>query len=273
MLSGLFIVLGALALLWALLAVWQSLRAALGVSDPRTLHVATLSVERSTLLDEKQALLGSIRDLRFDQELGKLSEADHGRLDKQLRRRAREVLRLLDEDVQPYRERADAMIKKHVAKLGPAMPYRDSATTAENPELKAASPAEKVSEQGSERPCAACGALNDADAVFCKKCASRVAQRECGSCQTMNDPDAAFCKRCATRLEDQVEPEEGEGSAPDDSEGDDALEAEAPVDDHGEPDAESPEEDEDEPDHAEVPDGDEPEESGPPPDGDGETQR
>jgi hypothetical protein len=48
------------------------------------------------LREERERLLAAIADLRFDFEAGKLSRTDYEMEDAQLRRRAAEVLRILD---------------------------------------------------------------------------------------------------------------------------------------------------------------------------------
>jgi ribosomal protein L40E len=116
------------------------------------------TVERQTLADEKESLLRNIKDLEFEHEVGKISDADYQRLDASLRARARDVLRLLDEDLGPYRERAEVLIQKHLQKAVGSAPYR----APREPDTKVA-----------ERVCAKCGTTNDVDAKFCKECAHR----------------------------------------------------------------------------------------------------
>ena len=47
--------------------------------------------------------------------------------------------------------------------------------------------------------CAACGARNDPDAVFCDNCGTAL-KRKCVSCGTANDVDSKFCDNCGKAL-------------------------------------------------------------------------
>lgn len=47
--------------------------------------------------------------------------------------------------------------------------------------------------------CPACGAENDKDATFCKKCGTSLVKK-CPSCGADLDADALFCDKCGTRL-------------------------------------------------------------------------
>lgn len=47
--------------------------------------------------------------------------------------------------------------------------------------------------------CPSCGALNDKDSAFCKKCGTALSKK-CPSCGADLDSDAAFCDKCGTKL-------------------------------------------------------------------------
>jgi class 3 adenylate cyclase/tetratricopeptide (TPR) repeat protein len=53
----------------------------------------------------------------------------------------------------------------------------------------------------STKACAACGAENPADALFCGRCGSRVG-RKCSACSAVVAPDAVFCTSCGSALEE-----------------------------------------------------------------------
>ncbi len=146
-----FLVGSAGMLLGGLYAMWSSFRAAFGASDVPDLQGSIEAMSRQQLLEQKQTLLQTLQDLRFDRDAGKISERDFERLDKQLRERAKDVLRLLDADVEPFRRKAAEMIKQRL----------DSDDT---PYRKTSKPiVEKI-------VCPECEADNDSDAAFCKKC-------------------------------------------------------------------------------------------------------
>ena len=48
--------------------------------------------------------------------------------------------------------------------------------------------------------CKACGALNDAEASFCKGCGIKLEVSECSKCGTPADPDALFCSKCGSKI-------------------------------------------------------------------------
>ncbi len=73
------------------------------------------------------------------------------------------MLRLLDDDVKPFRARAAAMIAEATGDLGDGS-YREPAV-------------EAVSEPEVNR-CEACEVVNDLDATFCKKCGARMGAAE-----------------------------------------------------------------------------------------------
>jgi ribosomal protein L40E len=225
-----FVLLAGAVVLGILTFLWQSLRGAFGADEGLAFAAAAPRVERVALVDEKNALVRSLKDLEFERDLGKISDKDYERLEKRLRSRAREVLRLLDVDVAPYIEDAERLVAKHLEKLGKGSPYRDrlrdeseesappkqkkkkSKPKAEaEPERKPDPVAESATAKAALKPargtvtCWSCDTENDADADWCKKCGSRVSERQCGECDTWNDPDAAFCKKCAHRFEARAE--------------------------------------------------------------------
>jgi len=161
LLPMLFAVAGGLCLLLVLLALWQSLRTLL--ADAQGLagdsEVVTEGGRRE-LVREKETLLGAIRELRFEHDLGKLSDADLAQLEGGYRGRAREVLRELDEELEPHRAAARALIER--ARVEGAM-------------AELSQPAKTdVAEPSVAPSCGACGTRNDADARFCKKCGGKL---------------------------------------------------------------------------------------------------
>jgi hypothetical protein len=157
-------VLAGVTLALAVVALWQSLRAAFGASQAES-GAAGISDGRASLLEEKTALLRSIRDLELDRDADKIADEDFERLDGRLRSRARDVLRLLDEDVQAFRPAAEALVARALGK--PAEPQSPAAPASAQP----ASPTPASA-------CAGCGTANDADASFCKRCGARLGAGE-----------------------------------------------------------------------------------------------
>ena len=109
---------------------------------------------RAALEREKTLVLRSIKELEFDRGMGKVSEKDFAEMSARLRARAARLMRQLDAG-SIYREQIEKEVERRIA------------TTA-NPKSKTPSP----KSQGAE--CAACAAVNDADARFCKSCGARL---------------------------------------------------------------------------------------------------
>ncbi|MCB9612882.1 MAG: zinc ribbon domain-containing protein [Sandaracinus sp.] len=94
----------------SLVALWASFRAAFGGAVPIELSSEVDHDARLRLMEEKDALLKNLADLRFDHEASKVGDADFERLDGKLRDRAKTVMRLLDADVEPFRAEAEKLI-------------------------------------------------------------------------------------------------------------------------------------------------------------------
>ncbi len=107
----LFIALSALALLAAISFLWGSLRGLFGGEHELYVEQSAAVRSRMELLDEKEAVLKSLKDLEFEREVGKLSEEDFARLDAEFRRRAKRILRALEDDLKQHREQAHELLE------------------------------------------------------------------------------------------------------------------------------------------------------------------
>ena len=114
----------------------------LTASDLSTLDQPMTDRRRATLERDKLLTLRAIKELEFDRAMGKLSQKDFDEMAGRLRQRAVAIMKQLDEG-HSYASVIEQDLKK---RLGGA---------------------------GTVSPCA-CGTINDADAVFCKKCGTRV---------------------------------------------------------------------------------------------------
>jgi hypothetical protein len=121
------------------------------VSDDAASAVASISDRvRNALEREKALTLRSIKELEFDRAMGKVSEKDFEEMAGRLRARALTLLRELDQGGSSYRTSIEQELDRRLSRKGssPAAPANIS--------------------------CASCGAANDLDAVFCKKCGSKI---------------------------------------------------------------------------------------------------
>ena len=116
----LFMVLASTALLFALVALWSSLRRALAATGDGapSLEAAELP-DRAALLDEKKSLLRAIKDLEYEHAVGKISPEDFKRLDLAYRVRAKEVIALLEQDLAPFQAKAEALLAERVRAEAP----------------------------------------------------------------------------------------------------------------------------------------------------------
>ncbi|MBC7170929.1 MAG: zinc ribbon domain-containing protein, partial [Polyangiaceae bacterium] len=120
---------------------------------------------RRALLLEKESLLRGLKDLEFERDAGKLSEEDFEIVGRKLRSRAKQVLRLLDDEAAPFRAEAEALVEAHLAAAG---------IEAAAPRAEAPAPEASVEQPQAARVCASCATTNDPDAAFCKKCGAKL---------------------------------------------------------------------------------------------------
>lgn len=110
-----FIVLSSGALLFAVSFVWGSLRALFGGSSESFVSESSAMRKRHELLDEKDAVLKSLKDLEFERDVGKLSDDDYQRLSAELRVRAKRILRQLDDELRDHKQKAKQLLEGELA--------------------------------------------------------------------------------------------------------------------------------------------------------------
>jgi hypothetical protein len=126
-------------------ALHHALAGFLGRADdePTVLSASTVAA----LEREKALTLRSIKELEFDHQMGKVSDADFADLNARLRARAMALIADLERAAEAEAERA-------VRHQAPGIRHQARNDTAS---------------------CAACGTTNDVDARFCKQCGARLA--------------------------------------------------------------------------------------------------
>ncbi len=156
---------GATAVLWlafaslagAVLLFWEALRHALDPSlpgDEALVDEGGASVEAEA---KKREALRALKDIAFERSIGRLGEDDYKALEARYRAEARDAMREVDAGLGPWLAKAEAQLATIEAGGG------------ETAEAAAETPVE------ADRACPKCAATNDADAVFCKRCGTRVA--------------------------------------------------------------------------------------------------
>jgi hypothetical protein len=167
------LVLVAGALLSTIALLWASLRTLSGDAPlPADLEAAAIMPHgRSELAEKKRRVLRALKDLEHEHAVGKIDDKDYGTLGARFREEAKAILRELDAEIEPMREKAEAMAKEHLARRGIGHAEKTKPTEDADDEEKA---------EHARSP--------------------EQARLECAKCSTSNEPDAAFCKKCGTSL-------------------------------------------------------------------------
>jgi len=153
--------------------------APLAIRDVSRLRDRPSERMRAALEREKTLVLRSIKELEFDNAMGKLSPKDFEEMGSRLRARAMMLMKQLDEGSSGYRplierELAARLATRSVVRLKPD--GTETATeTAETVRQKPdTTEATESTETRTANTCAACGTANDTDAAFCKRCGTRL---------------------------------------------------------------------------------------------------
>ena len=130
------------------------------------------------LISQRDSAYDAIRDLDFDFQLGKLSQADYAPLREKYKLRAAETLKQIDALTgQDHPADADAQIETQVAKLRQA---KDNSIEAEVARLRRAK-------------------TDSVEAEIARLRATRQASR-CAKCGTPFQPGDRFCAKCGSEL-------------------------------------------------------------------------
>lgn len=149
-------------------ALWKSFAAVSELGDDDDDEAAANDVtegRRGDLQREKKALLRALKDCEFDRDMGKMSEEEAQQIIRVYRARAIEIIRELEggeaaSDASiPVRERIELEL---AARLGAP--------------VKLPEPEPEPAKQPEPGTCPQCTTANDADAVFCKKCGSKLGE-------------------------------------------------------------------------------------------------
>src|SRR5688572_17955417 len=121
---GLLIVAGGVlgASIWL---IWSSLQG-LGGDVPLTLEEALSLGAPSAEEEQKRSVLRALKDLEYERTVGKINEEDYAALAQHYRNEAKRLLRAVDKDLGPERERAERILAERLAR--PAANAKPDAT-------------------------------------------------------------------------------------------------------------------------------------------------
>jgi ribosomal protein L40E len=160
------LLLGVIALLWA------SLRVLSGDAPlPPELEALDMAAQGvDALATRKKMLLRALKDLENERGIGKLEDDDFEQIAATYRAELKTVMKRIDEALAPHRARAEETARAHLTKAGLVeVGYRGSL-----PAEPAAPKASAKDDEPSRKVCPKCKASNEADAKFCKECATKL---------------------------------------------------------------------------------------------------
>ncbi len=178
------ILLGTIALFWA------SLRTLTGDAPlAEELEHASFSASNDALANRKRMLLRALKDLESEQAVGKIDAKDYGILSSRYREEIKDLMREMDESIEPHVKAAELALRKHLAKVGlVGDPFRAPGKAAQ-----AKDEALERDETRDETDDEADGETEDTDAPV-------PSRPVCTACSTSNELDAKFCKSCGATL-------------------------------------------------------------------------
>jgi hypothetical protein len=157
-----------IAAVGAAAAAFYRMLAPLTIRDVSALAERRSDRERAHLEREKDLVLRSIKELEFDHAMGKLSDRDFEDMGGRLRARAMMLMRQVAADGASYRE----LIERELNVRMTTRAGKGRLKTADVPRPPEATQVAPPS--AAERECLSCGTPNDQDAVFCKRCGTRI---------------------------------------------------------------------------------------------------
>lgn len=174
-------------MLAAIATFWNSIRALFG--DTRLTGEDAYAIGAPSAEEEqKRAVLRAIKDIQFEHGVGKISDDDYEYLLAKYRTEAKRLLRVLDDQAQPQRDHVERLVTEYLRDRGMLdddVGKRQSQDEVEDEvehEDEVETEHEVEHEDGDESEdilaCPECGAANDLDAVFCKKCGGTIDAEE-----------------------------------------------------------------------------------------------
>jgi hypothetical protein len=136
-----FLIAAGTALMLGIWGFWSSLQNLSG-DAPLTLDEALSLGAPSVEEEQKRAVLRALKDLEYERAVGKISDADYDQLSERYRQDAKRLLRLVERDLTPERERAERMLKERLADLALESPAAEAKAAGDELPASAPSPGE-----------------------------------------------------------------------------------------------------------------------------------
>jgi hypothetical protein len=165
------LILAAGMLLGAVLLFWSSLGRLTGES-PLTLDEAVGLAAPSPEEERKRSILRALKDLDYERSVGKLSDEDFAELSTRYRTEAKALLRSVEAELAPRREKAEAKLRARLEESG--ILNGPDASDGREKFTKPARPSGRGREAGPAATCPSCRTMNDEDARFCKRCGATI---------------------------------------------------------------------------------------------------
>lgn len=213
------LVLGAGILLGTIALFWASLRTLTGDAPlAQELEHASFSTTTDAMVERKRMLLRALKDLESELSVGKIDAKDYAVLSDRYRNEIKNLMRDMDDSIEPHVKKAEELVQKHFSKVGlSGEPFRNPGKASQaKPRALEVDDALPESDRASE--------------ASAKSSDDGKVRVSCGACGASNEPDARFCKGCGGAL-DGVPVTSEEGGEGDDSTEDASARAEAGDDD------------------------------------------
>ncbi len=195
--------------------LWASLRT-LGGDAPLPEELEAIAARMHSVNDvesRKKAVLMSLKDLEHERAIGKVDESDYGELAARYREQAKRILRELDDQVEPMRERAEQIAQAHLKKRGLAK----AAKPGEEKEGDVVAEDKSVPAEDESTPDVSDPDLGNADHSEPELSDPDLGDTEskrvdCPKCSISNEPDAAFCKKCGAAMRTAAKEDDSDAS-------------------------------------------------------------
>jgi hypothetical protein len=170
------------AALVGLAVVWLVLQPLLQPAGPAAPVFEPLDPEETP----KGIALAALKEIEFDRETGKLSDADYEMLKSQYTAAALDALRLDALRLDALRAESAAVPDDLEVMIAARARALRSAAASTSPDIPG---------------CSICGPRPEADALFCSTCGRRLAKvGACRRCGAPLGPDSRFCEQCGNQV-------------------------------------------------------------------------